>query len=363
MDVCYRYEEAKGGGKVLVKDEPVATYISDALTRFASGQLQTQAEVGRYLEQFPDFPKTKKGKVHADLVNRILTQPLYAGYIEYPAWGITMRKGKHEPLISFEMYQRIQERLKEDSCDHAPVRENPNVDFPLRGFIECECGSPLTACWSKGRNKYYPYYICQNKQCDHYGKSLNRDKVEREFGELVKTLTPPKGLLNAAVKMLKELWDQRIISTQSLRENLQTERSKVEREINRLLDSVVNASDPTVISAFERKINQYQDEKLVMEEKIEQCGRPIKGFDEIYRTAVEFLAKPHTLWASEHYEHKRALLKMAFVGRLKYVRNEGYRTAQIALPFKVLGNKKGHSKSDLSYLVGPAGLEPATNGL
>lgn len=38
------------------------------------------------------------------------------------------------------------------------------------------------------------------------------------------------------------------------------------------------------------------------------------------------------------------VLKLAFRGRLAYCRNEGYRTADLALPFKALGITSGSQK-------------------
>lgn len=43
----YRYRQAEGGGKILVRDEPSASRIKEALEGFASGRFQTQAEVIR----------------------------------------------------------------------------------------------------------------------------------------------------------------------------------------------------------------------------------------------------------------------------------------------------------------------------
>ncbi|MBL4750139.1 MAG: hypothetical protein JKX71_06075 [Amylibacter sp.] len=40
--------------------------------------------------------------------------------------------------------------------------------------------------------KRYPYYLCQTKACDSYGKSIPRDRLESTFGEIVKTLEPSK---------------------------------------------------------------------------------------------------------------------------------------------------------------------------
>lgn len=78
-----------------------------------------------------------------------------------------------------------------------------------------------------------------------------------------------------------------------------------------------------------------------MSENIANCGKPVRGFDESFRTAMAFLANPWKLWASEALEDKRAVLKLAFADRLAYVRNEGFRTAETTLPFKVLGGFEG----------------------
>ena len=64
---------------------------------------------------------------------------------------------------------------------------------------------------------------------------------------------------------------------------------------------------------------------------------PLKSFDETLRTALDFLGNPQKLWVSERLEDKRAVLKLAFADRLAYARNEGFRTANLALPFNVLG--------------------------
>jgi site-specific DNA recombinase len=65
-----------------------------------------------------------------------------------------------------------------------------------------------------------------------------------------------------------------------------------------------------------------------------------RRFDETLRTSLDFLANPCDLWASDHLEHKKAVLKLAFGDRLTYVRNEGFRTPDLALPFKVLADLK-----------------------
>ena len=79
-----------------------------------------------------------------------------------------------------------------------------------------------------------------------------------------------------------------------------------------------------------------EEQKTFLTEKISKCGQPLAPFEQIYRTAFDFLANPSKLWASERYEDKRAVLKLVFAQRLPYTRNEGYRTAKTSLPFRAL---------------------------
>lgn len=59
---------------------------------------------------------------------------------------------------------------------------------------------------------------------------------------------------------------------------------------------------------------------------------PAKSFDEALRTALDFLSNPWNLWASGQLEHRRTVLKLVFVERLNYVRDNGFRTANLSLP-------------------------------
>ena len=59
--VGYRYERVSGQGKVLVRDEPNASVLQEALEGYASGRFETQVEVKRFLERQPSFPKDLPG--------------------------------------------------------------------------------------------------------------------------------------------------------------------------------------------------------------------------------------------------------------------------------------------------------------
>ncbi|MEM6586800.1 MAG: recombinase family protein [Pseudomonadota bacterium] len=167
----YRYVKGDAGGKVLERDEPTASLLQEALEGFASGRFDTQAAVARFLEPHAIFARDVKGAIHPQRIRNLLTNTLYAGYYEYKPWGVGLTKGNHAPIISWETFQRIQERLADTTT--APQKTSAHDDFPLRGHIACgACGHPMTGYWAKGRNKRYAYYECFQKGCDARRKSI-----------------------------------------------------------------------------------------------------------------------------------------------------------------------------------------------
>ena len=74
--IGYKYASKPGHGKVLIRNEPLASIVAQGLDGFASGRFQLRAEVKRFFEQFQfqEFPKNAKGEVSNELVNRILSR-------------------------------------------------------------------------------------------------------------------------------------------------------------------------------------------------------------------------------------------------------------------------------------------------
>lgn len=338
----YVYKRMPDHGNLLVRDEPLATVYQQALEGFASGRLGSQAEVKRFLEDQPVFTDSKKStKVTFEDVARLLTRPHYAGMIERPEWGVTRRKGHHEPLISVETYEKVQARIAEGS--RVPARADINADFPLRGFVCCaDCDKPLTANWSKSKTgKRHPYYLCFNKDCVSYRKSIRREDVEGAFEGLLQSMRPSQKLFHYVSVIFKTEWDRQLKALGAAHKALRADILKLEQDISKFMDRLVDAESDTAVTAYERRIEKLETEKLLKTEKLQTSLRPQRRFDEMFELAMGFLANPWKIWDSPRLEDKRTVLKLAFEGPLAYCRNEGLRTPKTTLPFKVLAGNGG----------------------
>ncbi len=351
--IGYKYKPVSGRGKILVRDEPVASVIQEALEGYAGGRFETQAEVMRFFQTHPLFPKGAQGIVRNQAVAILMRNPLYAGYVQAPKWEVPLREGQHEGLISYATLKRIQERL--DGAAYAPRQRNLNDDFPLRGYILCDdCGSPLTACWSRGSHGHYAYYLCPKRGCGSYGKSIRRDTIEREFERLLKSVQPSGALFTVAKRMMRAWWDGLLANADGQARELRARLNRIENDADALLKRIVEVREASVITAYEGRIRQLQEEKLALKERISHGSRPVSSFEDTLRTALTFLATPWNLWSSGRLEDRRTVLKLTFGERLRYARNEGFRTANLSLPFKVLSAMtEGENE-----MASPTGFEP-----
>ena len=91
------------------------------------------------------------------------------------------------------------------------------------------------------------------------------------------------------------------------------------------------------MSAYEKRIEKLEMEKLVLSEKITEKTKPTRSFAEMFELSLEFTANPWKPWESGHLTLKRTVLRLAFSEQITYSRNTGLRTPQVSVPFGFFG--------------------------
>ena len=342
--IGYKYVQSPAGGKELVRDEPYASIVGEALEGYASGRFASQVEVKRFLELQPEFPKDLPGgQIRQFKVVRMLRQKLYAGYVGMPQWGVSIRDGQHAGLISKATFERIQNRL--DGRVYAPARKDIREDFPLRGAVSCaSCSTPLTSGWSKGKYKKYPYYFCRTKGCERFGKSIARGKIEDAFKDVLSEAKPTDGVLKAAAAMFHDYWSAQSSLAKDRAASVKAELAKGERQVAQLVDRLVDATNPRVAIALEKRIDELERNQLILREQGAQSGKPRHPKRELFELSLRFLSNPCILWESGRFELQRLVLKLVFPEHLTYCKEQGFLNTKFSLPFKALGGKNMRMK-------------------
>lgn len=107
----------------------------------------------------------------------ILQNPFYYGVFEYPEKSGNWYTGKHEPIITKEVFDRVQEQLKRDHIVRSEIKE-----FAFTKFIFCgSCGSGVTAeekykKLKDGTTARYLYYGCTRSKNLHCKNGYIREE-------------------------------------------------------------------------------------------------------------------------------------------------------------------------------------------
>jgi hypothetical protein len=136
----------------------------------------------------------------------MLRNPRYAGILSVDRWEIESF-GNYAPLVSPEVFQRIQDILSKRRVSITPRQRN-NPDFPLRNFVQCgHCHKPLTASWSRGKmGMKYAYYRCQNRHCAS-PPNVRRADLEESFVEFLRQQQPNAEYLKLFHRVVLDVWN------------------------------------------------------------------------------------------------------------------------------------------------------------
>lgn len=281
----------------------------------------------------PRRPPTKVGK---GAWYNILTSHFYYGYFE---WNKVIHKGTHHPIVNYDLWQRVQERLRLKGHSFQRLYLFP---FKLKQMKCGGCGGGITAeqkfqmfCTNCRHKFHYPnkrkcpkcktlikdmvspqrlhyiFYHCTRsrfKECDQ--KSVTHEYLENTFAEaLGKIVLPPEldEVFREELKAgLKDEQNLRDVSLQNLNKNL----GIVTEKLDRLLELYINKQLEKDL--FDKKKEEYETEKRGLEIQIEKYKRLDKKWFDTALLYLELSSKAKELFQKASDEKKNELLSFVF---------------------------------------------------
>lgn len=352
-------------GKLTI-NETETIFIKRCYNLFLEHNLGTELIARRLNKE--DLITARKGKWCKNAVWTILTNPVYIGYIR---WDGEIVKGQHKPIISKELFDSVQERLKEkDAC--APwVGISPNLFI---GLIFCKkCSSSLVSAKPGNGSKKgkYRYYACRGRKTAKCKQDYIRaDILEENILNKIKEIASQNTVINDYLKKVSEENSERLQELK--REKLQINQRLT--KLNEIKDKKIkwmlsHLPHKKVATEMSNEVDKLLSEIEALKERLTNIEAKMQHVDlEGVNTQIiadflqNFIEMFHKLEVGE-----KKLLIQSIVKRIE-VYNKNKIRLQMTLPIlpengrcesKITSLDSGNSSfASSSGLAAPLGLEP-----
>jgi hypothetical protein len=164
----------------IVPDPKTAKIVQAVFAEHSKGNFSLLA-ASEFL--FSHGVKSRTGRPwSACAVHHFLTNRIYTGIM---TWNGEVFEGKFKPLISPELFRKVQAALKGRA---KPRKIRNGHAFPFCGTFHCSCGAMMSAQWGKGHGGRYRYSRCTRKGARPCRQPYLREESVAE--QSVKILSP-----------------------------------------------------------------------------------------------------------------------------------------------------------------------------
>jgi len=349
--------------KPIIIPHPQFGKIVKHIYRSIANGTATQTELVEY--------SNKKGlKMSKSQLSRLLSNPVYMGKIRVPALEDEpeyLAQGIHEPLVSEELFYRVQTSLvaKREENNKASKISKVREELPLRGHLNCSCcGEIMTGSASRGKlGTRYFYYHCNKCRKER----LRADLVNEKTVDFLKEISFDEDaaqLYNEVVRdVFKEKGGDNTSDINKLKKELKTAKERLERAQTLLIDGAIEADD------YQSMKIRFEGEKAALENRIKVIKGTSSNFEGYLNYGINILSNLYKFYLSGNIREKQKILGSIFPGNLIFSKTE-VRTprmnsviASILLKYnQLLKETTGHFflKPDLLHLVESEGIEPSS---
>lgn len=265
----------------------------------------------RVSEKVIDGKKIRKGggKLGMSRIHVLLSEPFYHGKIR---WLNDLYAGKHEPLITKDLFDKVQTILRRQIKNPHFTKHNSL----FKSKIQCEhCGGMLTWYIKKGHwyghcNNHGEYARCTKKTC------IRQERVEEQYMDVFSIIAPKsEEVLVEIENILREEHSQYI-----------GQREKEVVRINGLLDAARKQKDKyyeakinreAPLEYCERKITECTKEEEALEATLMRTGDKNDEFLQLGLAVHELARKSKEIYEKAAVDEKRLLLSQIFTNLIQ----------------------------------------------
>lgn len=256
-------------------DERNSAIVKDIFEMYASSSDRTREIISKY-----------RGKVSKTQLFLILRNRTYLGKIVYAGKEF---EGKHEPIVSQELFDRVQKRLPEVHCYNRPKAQQ--YPYLLTGLIYCHCGNHMTPQSAKSGD--YNYYCCRNESCR---TRISAPDVEQKAVEYLKNLDISRETIEEAINIIKSRQQEERSRRQPEIGQVEAAIRQCEKEKSVLLDTLIasrNNLNLELLEALNGKIESVSMELERLAARRDILNKKLPPEEDFYNSAIEILRQLH----------------------------------------------------------------------
>jgi site-specific DNA recombinase len=355
----FRIPNGLGKMRPSLKKNNMAEYVKQTLERFSKGDI-TKAELTRYATKIG--LRSRYGKrLSEDSINRLIKNPIYAGYISNKQTQRELVSGMHEAIISRDTYNINQTLIYGKRSKRGEIRQMINPDYPLKGLLKCpNCAKSMYASAPKtGAGGKSPRYHCSRKSCVGLNKSIKASEIHERFEELLTRIVPDEKIIILYREVL-------IVEATSQLGNINTKIKNIRNRLDLVADNRLNAIRNFNIGqlSLEEKndlVIDYDNDKAIFEDELSslQSLQSIKEAD--IDLAIGIMRSIDKQWLVAPIGVQQRFQSLLFPKGLVYdYERQRFGTTEISHFYRVNTNKKDSEMPSKSFLVAGVGFEPTT---
>lgn len=322
----------QGAAKAKTADPVRAPLVREAFKLYSSGRFslpQLDEEMFRR-----GLRNRNGGRVTINGLATILKNPFYVGLMRIYRTGQTY-SGNHEPLVSTEIFEKVQELLAGKRVDRASSHV-----FTFSRIVRCgSCGYSLIA----ERQKGHVYYRCHNRPFKNPPKCSPTSVREEQLDEVVLNRLADVDVSDEEVRLARRYLDrwreefekERTARVQALRLQLDGLQNRLAKLTDLLVDGTVEKS------LFQDKQNGILLERARIQERLAEAEKGSDASLECLEKTVELAKSPSLLYQKASPEKKRELLKTLLSNLTVSGKNV---ELTLALPFRLIAERQKTSK-------------------
>src|SRR3989344_2087845 len=291
----------------IVSEPKEAKIVKKIFEEFATGKYGLTL-ISHHLAEFGVKSSNGKPRSNSSIYN-LLTNELYIGIMR---WKDEPFEGSYQPLITKQLFAKVQEVLKERG---KPRKTRQKHDFPFCGLFRCSCGSMFTAQFAKGNGGLYRYYRCTRKQGYCAAKYLQENELVRQLYEKSQTIALPTDWTKEMLEYLDNEEKKQAQSVDAFVQEVNQKMVVVQDKLDKLLEGYLdNLIDE---ETYKRKKEELVHQKISLKNEKHTLGQKrMSGWIEPTRDFINTLIQAGKITSPKFLQEISDLVRKIGTNRL-----------------------------------------------